>query len=400
MTLPSSCAQVPMAAERSASSMAMDGPRYGVASLAEVMPAVASHLWPGAGRPGDARDVLGLPEARGYVLLLVDGLGWRQLRRELPGLNYFPHLLADAVELTCALPATTATSLTTLGTGLPPGRHGIVGYSFRERPGDARVLNTLAWDGQPDPFAYQPHPTWFERLAHHDVRVISVAPGHFETSGLTLAGLRGSTFDPVGEDADVDSRLDRVVAATRPGRRCFVYLYERALDHVGHSLGTNTTQWRAALTAIDSYVERLRELLPPDVCLLITGDHGMIDVPRDRQILVEDHPQLMAQVDVLAGEGRLRQLYTRRPDDVAATWREVVGERGEVLTRTQAIDRNWFGPVEDRVRPRLGDVLVAMRGNWAVMTRALAHELTLVGQHGSLTPEEIEVPLLIDAGEP
>lgn len=400
MTPPPSGVPVSRPQETSASSLLANGPHYGIASLAEVMPAVASHLWPGVRRPSDALDVLGLPEARGYVLLLVDGLGWRQLRRELPGLSYFPHLLADAMTLTCAVPATTATSLTTLGTGLVPGRHGIVGYSFREQPGGTRVLNTLAWDGRPDPFAYQPHPTWFERLASQGVRVTSVAPGHFETSGLTLAGLRGSTFDPVSDEADVDLRLDRAVTAARSGQPCFVYLYERALDHVGHSLGTTTVQWRTALAAIDSYVERLRQLLPADVCLLVTGDHGMIDVPSERQILVEDHPQLMAQVDLLAGEGRLRQLYTQRPDGVAAAWRAVLGDRGDVLTREQAIARNWFGPVEDRVRPRLGDVLVAMRSDWAVMTKTLPHELTLVGQHGSLTPEEIEVPLLIDAGEP
>jgi hypothetical protein len=102
-------------------------------------------------------------------------------------------------------------------------------------------------------------------------------------------------------------------------------------------------------------------------------------------------------VAVLAGEGRLRQLYTRpgRTAAVLARWQERMGDQAWVLSRDEAFEAGWFGDRNPRVEGRFGDVLVAMRGAGAVMTRTLPKELSLVGMHGSLTPDEMFVPLLV-----
>jgi hypothetical protein len=144
--------------------------------------------------------------------------------------------------------------------------------------------------------------------------------------------------------------------------------------------------------------ERLREALPDDVTLVVTGDHGMVDILPAHMILVEDEPGLMAGVSALAGEGRFRQLYVDddRPKRVAQRWRDHLGDRAWVRTRDEAVDEGWFGPVADDVRERYGHVLVAMRDAWAVMTRQYPRELNLVGMHGSLTEAEMLVPLLLD----
>ena len=103
-------------------------------------------------------------------------------------------------------------------------------------------------------------------------------------------------------------------------------------------------------------VERLRDELPDDVVLIVTGDHGMVDVPRRNQILAEDEPELMAGVDALAGEGRFRQLYVDRdhPSAVAARWADRLGDLAWVRTRDEAIDEGWFGPVDPELRRALG----------------------------------------------
>ena len=188
------------------------------------------------------------------------------------------------------------------------------------------------------------------------------------------------------------------MAAARQGRRSLVYAYERELDHTGHVEGCGSRQWLTHLSRIDAMVERLRDELPDDVVLIVTGDHGMVDVPRQNQILAEDEPELMAGVDALAGEGRFRQLYVDRdhPSAVAARWAERLGELAWVRTRDEAIDEGWFGPVDPELRERWGHVLVALRTDWAVMTRQFPRELSLVGMHGSLTAAEMTVPLFVD----
>lgn len=367
-------------------------PDYGRDTLADVMSAVASRL----GVAGD--DHWGLPSARGYVVFLVDGLGWHLLRRHLAQLDYFPQLLGDARPISAAVPSTTAVSLTTLGTGLPPGEHGIVGYTFRTSP-HGRLLNALHWGPEdPVPELFQPRPTWFERLEQAGVAVSTVARGRFADSGLTRAGLRGGTYRAVDE-AGVEQRIEQVCQAARGPGPAFVYLYEGDLDHVGHGFGVDSPQWRELLVRIDRDLELLREALPSDVCLLVTGDHGMVDVPASSHIVFEDEPRLRSGVDLMAGEGRFRQLYTGSPEAVAGRWSGLLGERAWVCTREEADEAGWFGPdVSAAAAGRLGDVLVAMRDNWAVMTRTRPHELELVGQHGSLTEQEMLVPLLVDEG--
>jgi hypothetical protein len=67
-----------------------------------------------------------------------------------------------------------------------------------------------------------------------------------------------------------------------------------------------------------------------------------------------------------------------------------------VLSRDEALARGWFGRLEAAVRPRLGDVMVAARGDFSVLsTSAFPYEARLVGLHGSLTPVEMLIPVLV-----
>lgn len=375
-------------------------PHYGHSTLADLMPSIGAHL--GVGECTE--DLLGLPSSRRYVVVLIDGLGWHLIRRSLREAPYLAGLLGDGRELTAGVPSTTVTSLTSLGTGLPPGQHGLVGYSFRV-PDSRQLLNALAWDADVDPLVFQPKQTFFERAASCGVEVSSVGLERFATSGLTRAALRGPRFIPIKDEFDAEARIELIrEAVTTTGSGAtgnLVYAYERRLDHAGHVHGCDSATWRAQLSRIDRFCEQLREALPDEVAVIITGDHGMVDVPDGRRLIVEDQPELSVGVNLLAGEGRFRQLYLSSgsagdAELVAARWAEVLGDRAWVRTRSEAIDDGWFGPVEPAVLERYGQVVVAMRDDWAVMSRRYPRELSLIGMHGSLTPAEMTVPLFCD----
>lgn len=368
-------------------------PDYGHSTLADVMGSVAAAIAPE--NFGSATNVLGLPAARRYVLVMVDGLGHELLASHAARAPYLGGLLPGAVALTAAVPSTTATSLTSLGVGMCPGQHGMVGYSFRV---DDEIINALAWDQRLDPYTFQPNPTWFEALSQAGVSTSTVSINAFAGSGLTLAGLRGSTFYGITDEDDPQPRIAKIVEASKQGDASFVYTYERRLDHCGHGRGVASQQWSSVLDEVDDWIEQLRDALDPDTVLLVTGDHGMVDVPKDHQIILEETTGLPDDIDLIGGEGRLRQLYTTNPAAVAERWANVLGERAVVRTRAQAIADGWFGPVGELAHDRIGDVLVAMQGNWAVMTATKPKEMGLVGQHASLTSVEMRVPLLIDAG--
>ena len=224
----------------------------------------------------------------------------------------------------------------------------------------------------------------------------AVLPVRFEGSGLTAVALRGGAFVGVDDEHDDDARVEQVLRAATAGERTLVYVYERLLDHVGHGRGIASAQWVEELVRIDAFADALRERLPDDVRLVVTGDHGMVDVPTDHRLVIEDEPELMAGVDLIGGEARLRQLYTAKPDSVAARWSDRLGSLAWVRTREEAHAEGWFGKLAPRVADHFGDVLVAMRDDWAVLTREVPGEFTLIGMHGSLTAAEMEIPLICE----
>ncbi len=333
-----------------------------------------------------------LPPARGYVVLVVDGMGESLLReheRLAPWLNGLASV--DGVE--SAIPSTTSVSLTSLGTGLRPGVHGMAGYSCRV-PGTRQILNTLSWNADVDPREWQPHRAMPARLRDDGIAVTVVNESRFADSGLTLCSQRDVPF--IGVDRPWE-RLEAVVEASQGPHRTFVYAYEGRLDHTGHGKGVDSPEWRDMLTTIDGEIAELRSELPSDVVLLVTADHGMIDLPADGRFDVEDHPELLEGVQLLAGEARFRHLYTSTgaEAEVARRWRDRLGDRAIVLEREEAAER-WFGPLDPAVRGRFGDVVVASLGDFAVFSsRHFRIELGLRGFHGSITPAETRIPVLL-----
>ncbi len=222
-------------------------PAYRQRSLADVLPAVARAIGVGSrfGVDGTASDLL-LPEAESYVVFLVDGLGFELLRDHADAAPYLHSLLDGSKPATVGVPSTTATSLTSLGTALPPGMHGVVGFTSRI-PGTGDLLNALMWSKDVDPRQWQPLDTAFARLAAAGVRTTTVNKREFAGSGLTEASTRGAEF--VGADR-VGERLVAVREASCQGPS-MTYMYDGDLDWTGHRYGVSSAQWEAQLSMID-----------------------------------------------------------------------------------------------------------------------------------------------------
>ncbi|MFB9377941.1 alkaline phosphatase family protein [Kineococcus gynurae] len=369
-------------------------PSYGAESLAAVLPAVGAALGVAGCRPG--AHGLTFPEAARAVVLLVDGMGDEVLSARsghAPTLRNWTDTGARG-GLLAGFPTTTATSMGSFGTGAPPGTHGLVGYEVLDPERDA-LLNELAWDAAVDPRRWQPHPTVLQQVAADGVDVVRVAPPHFDGSGLTEAALRGGRF--VGTPERLEARVDATAAAIRASPRSLVYVYWGTLDHVGHVEGVGSWQWGEELGRVDAAVAALRRRLPKGTLLVVTADHGMVDVPAAGRLDLGHEPELRVGVRHAAGEPRMFQLYTEpgAAQTVCETWSRRVGEQAYVVTRDDAIAAGWFGPVEDRVRGRIGDVLVVAAGEFAVVdsSRMRPESLRLVGQHGALSDAERRIPL-------
>jgi len=369
-------------------------PSYGVAALADLSASVAASV----GIP-DFPNVMGFEPTRRACVLLVDGLGWEQLRDHPAAAPFLSELARNSRPITSGFPSTTVTSLASLCTGCPPGQHGMLGYQVLI-PGQDRLLNGLRWDSRVDPRSWQPQPTIYERAAAAGIPAFHVAQGAFRGSGLTNALMRGAEYlaaDSMGALAARAVAALRDAALSKDGR-ALVIVYHGDLDGTGHVFGVGSDAWGKQLAHVDKLAEQLAGDLPSGTSLYVTSDHGMVDVGEGDRIDYDAVPELRSGVAVLGGEPRARHVYTRpgAAADVLAAWREVLGERGWVLSRDEAIKEGWFGPVSVSLAERIGDVVAAPAGTTAIVaTRAEPRESALFGMHGSLTPSEALIPGLV-----
>lgn len=372
-------------------------PEYGTGALSDVIPAAVA----GFEIPGMPATGLVLEPADRVCVFLVDGLGWELLLRHPEQAPYLTSLLGTSRggtgrPLTAGFPATTATSLASVGTGLPPGAHGLAGYTTLN-PDTGQLMNQLRWQPWTSPGVWQPHPTVFRLAAAAGIATCQVSSPDFEHTPLTKVALSGGTFlgRLTGEER-VDLAAERLAAADR----ALVYTYYSELDAMGHRYGVGSDAWRGQLGMVDRLVRRLAEQLPPRTALYVTADHGMIDIPFDEESRIDfdEDWELRAGVAVLGGEARARHVYAvpGAASDVFAVWSEVLGDRMWVAGREQAVAAGWFGPEpERRVLARVGDVVAVARDDMAIVAgRGEPGESRMVGLHGSLAPVEQLVPLL------
>lgn len=332
--------------------------------------------------------------ARSAIVFVIDGLGAHNLAARSGHARVLAAAGTKKDVARTVFPSTTASALTSLLTARPVGAHGIVGYRALE-PDRGVVLNQLrGWDSDGLPQSWQRADPLLERRAAQGLPAFVVSKPEYAGTGFTRATMRGAQF--VGAvDVLERARIAGDLARRHPG--ALIYLYAPELDAIGHKRGWQSDEWAAALERVDAAARVLAEIAAPATGVIVTADHGMIDVPAHRHVLLTEG-DLTAGVRHIGGEPRMLHLYTQ-PGEAARVlgrWEEAEAARSWVLSREEALSAGLFGPVDPVVAPRIGDVLVAARSAVAYYDDRLEDKgpQRMVGQHGSLTTEERVVPLI------
>lgn len=369
-------------------------PAYGTGTLADVMPTALAAL----GIPTRGLNLRGaeLDGVRRIAVLLLDGFGYHLLGQAAQASATIGAMhhgeLGTLTPITATVPSSTPISLASLACGLPPGEHGIIGFTVRV-PDTGDLVTHIRWDGAPDPETWQPEPTCFEQADADGVACTVVSNGTFRDTGLTRAIYRGADWLPAIAPHEV---AEGTLAALARGDRSLVYAYLPDVDTAGHFHGIGSPQWLEAVAKVAEAIDGMLTGLPRDAALMVTADHGMVNIT-DR-LHLDRRPDLRYGVEAVAGDGRMRYLYTApgAVEDVRQAWTDAVAGRAEVIGRDEAVDRGWFGPkVTETSRERIGDLVVACRDTFAIVgvEGEPPHVARLIGHHGGLTAAEMAVPL-------
>jgi hypothetical protein len=294
--------------------------------------------------------------------------------------------------ITTVAPSTTAAALTSLTLGCPPGEHGLVGY--RMHVGEGVLLNILRWrTGDADartslvPRELQP------RAPFRGAEPVVVTRASFGGTGFSSAHLGAARLAGWHTASGIAVDVGRALAAEEP----FVYAYYDGVDKVAHVHGLGA-HYTAELAAADRLVDDLANALPAGAVLVVTSDHGQVDVGDNSEPLDAD---VIAASALVSGEARFRWLHAPPggAERLAVVARDRYGPSAIVRTRDEVEHAGWLGPeLTDAARRRLGDVALVATGTSAYLEPSDAGERQLVSRHGALTSAEMLVPLLAVAG--
>ncbi len=355
-------------------------PDYAGACVTNVMPTLLEppEVWP-AWFPAE------VAEADQILFLVLDGLGWDQLRKRATITPVMSAMAGDAI-FTVA-PSTTSTAMTSITTGMTPGEHGVIGYRMAV---DGQVLNVLRWSvGGRDQRAGIPPEKLQPGTAFLGHRPAVITRADFRSSGFTAAHLEGVRFNGYRVTSTLVMEARRLLRGGEP----FVYAYYEGIDKVAHEFGLGD-HYDAELAYVDRLVADLLEVLPPQAALVVTADHGQLHVGDN---LITPAREVLEHVSYQSGEGRFRWLHARpgRADALLDAAHSCHGDDAWVVSRDETVDGGWFGPrVSDQARGRLGDVALVAKGTVAFVDPDDGGPFELVSRHGSLTSAEMRVPLL------
>jgi len=359
-------------------------PEYDGACVCNVVPTLLEPgpVWP-SWCPG------GLEEADQVVVLVLDGLGWNQLQARS---SWAPVLCSlEGGPITTVAPSTTAAALTSITTGLPPGAHGVIGYRMAV---DGEVLNVLRWQagGRDARASIPPDKVQVnEPFAGHRPPVVTRA--EFRETGFTQAHLDRARLTGWRVSSTLVTEVAHLLRRGEP----FVYAYYEGIDKVAHEYGLGD-HYDAELRSADRIVGDIRDSLPRGAALVVLSDHGQVDVG-DR--VVTPAPEVMAHVDQQSGEGRFRWLHARpgQSRQLLEAAEAHHADTGWIVPVDQVLDEHWLGPVViEPARRMLGDVALVAREPVSYDDPADSGLFELVARHGSLTADEMLVPLLVAYG--
>ena len=333
--------------------------------------------------------------ARKVAVVVIDGLGSAQLRAHSGHARFLHRRFQEAgEERYSGLPSTTASALVSITTGATPGEHGLLGYQVRD-PESGQVVNHLKpFPAGVTPSTWQPVPTVFERSAERGIPARALCEERFRGTDFTEATLRGADLRGVEKLPDHLHQLRSFFDEVDEG---FAYVYWPAVDRMGHQHGVDSDSWRDALESVDSFCAELSCALRPDETVVVTADHGMLDVSEASRHLVAASDPLRADVAVWAGEPRCVHLYLHegiQADEWAKRFGTRLGAGFRVRTRADLLDAHVFGAVSPEHEARIGDVVVFAEGAASLYDEQSASRSSLAmrGQHGSFSDAEIRIP--------
>jgi len=335
---------------------------------------------------------INLPKAHSVCVLLIDGLGVANLRAASAHASF---LNSQKVEkISCYFPSTTSTSLTSFATGLAPNETGFIGYQIHDRRQNKSMNLLSGWTDQESALTFQPKPTISEQAIALGYEFHVVSQDTYRDTGLTAATMRGVEFH--GEQL-IENRLSKAIDLLNGDSKKVIYLYIPELDQIAHNNGVNSNRWLNSLEELDALLRAQIGRIRSNRGLVLTADHGILDVQEENKIYLDDYIS-ENEVEFVGGDTRGLMFYFKdqaKTADYGQYLNEALGDRCYVFGPEKLVEAGYLEDLGDRPE-LLPDLWLVARKQVALYHTSFARKKSLanIGHHGGFTDEELSVPLI------
>ena len=343
-----------------------------------------------AGGLGENR--LRLAKVKHSVVVLVDGLGYENLKGATAYARFLNQNLDTA--LRCEFPSTTATSITGFSTGSRSNKHGLIGYSVFNRKSNEQMNLLTGWSSQDEAVKFKQVSTIAE--SEPAIPIFSIGPKAYENSGLTALTMAGANY--VGAER-IAERFEAAEQIIRRENSSLSYLYVPELDQIAHKFGVESNDWLYALEELDLIVNRFASKLGSDVGVLLTADHGVVDVPHDQHIYLDEFDWYTSATVATTGDPRCNFVYMHTSNEIDELKTRLIDEFGQaayVVSPDELMRAGWLGEFSPKQSDLLPDLFIIWRDQLVAYDRRFAKpsHLKMIGQHGAISDPEMRIPLI------
>jgi len=363
---------------------AMAGPANGYLPLADLKPEEIS-------------------SSQNIILFVIDGLGYEYLLKNAND-SFLSQYLRSPI--TSVFPSTTATAITSFMTGQAPQQHGLTAWHtylkelgcitavlpFRPRVG-SHTFDTAKINAR----QLYNHTSFFDLIQRPSYVVAPewIIHSEFNEAHSGSAYLRG--YDNLQQCFDYVSEVSQQQEDQK-----YIYAYWPDFDRYSHEYGNASSKVASHYEELCNQFEKLfNQLTGSNTSIIITADHGFVDIQPEDVINLHDHPELeQALVLPLSGEPRVAYCYVN-PDKEQQFVRYIeqhLADKLELIKSEQLIEQGYFGKgtPHPELLNRIGHYALIMKDNYVIKDRLAGEQpFVHIGVHGGTSREEMLVPLIV-----
>ena len=228
-----------------------------------------------------------LKKQKNIMFFVLDGFGVNLLNKFASSTKFLNKNYLSPI--TSVFPSTTSAAITSLISGKTPWEHGAVGWTlyFKEfaknidyLPNWDSITNKTQDSKKYNIIDYIGADNIFNKITdtNHDVKQFYFTHKELSQSPNVIRNSGSAKIIPYSNNNELFRSLNTLISKSDSEKK-LIFIYSSSPDKLEHQYGVYTQEVETFIKGIDSALETLcSQLTGTDTTILITADHGLIDI--------------------------------------------------------------------------------------------------------------------------